>query len=99
MGPAEDVLTGPLHTYTRALLDVVPEAGGIDRPILQGEPPDPTRIPPGCRFHLTMPGGRLGRRGGGGWRPPAGQDLGLVELRRGHLAACHLAASRARSTA
>ncbi len=28
LGPTEDVLLRPLHPYTRALLDVVPEAGG-----------------------------------------------------------------------
>ena len=36
IGPAEDVLTEPLHPYTQALLDVVPEAGGH-------RPPDPDR--------------------------------------------------------
>ena len=46
IGPAEDVLLNPFHPYTKALLDVVPEAGGLERPILAGEPPDPTRIPP-----------------------------------------------------
>ncbi|MFB3738338.1 MAG: ABC transporter ATP-binding protein, partial [Candidatus Velamenicoccus archaeovorus] len=61
IGPADEVLTGPLHPYTRALLDVVPEAGGIDRPILQGEPPDPTRVPPGCRFHPRCPEVASGR--------------------------------------
>ncbi len=55
IGPAEDVLTKPLHPYTKALLEVVPEAGGLDRPILTGEPPDPTRIPEGCRFHPRCP--------------------------------------------
>ena len=44
LGPTEDVLLRPLHPYTRALLDVVPEAGGIDRPVLEGEAPDPTKI-------------------------------------------------------
>ena len=34
LGPTEDVLLRPLHPYTKALLDVVPEAGGINRPIL-----------------------------------------------------------------
>ena len=38
----------PLHPYTQALLDVVPEAGGINRPILEGEAPDPTKIPRGA---------------------------------------------------
>ena len=55
IGPAEEVLLRPQHPYTKALLDVVPEAGGIDRPILPGEPPDPTRIPDGCRFHPRCP--------------------------------------------
>src|SRR4029450_5811240 len=50
IGPTEDVLTEPLHPYTKALLEVVPEVGGLARPILTGEAPDPTRIPEGCRF-------------------------------------------------
>ncbi|HVH52526.1 MAG TPA: ABC transporter ATP-binding protein, partial [Actinomycetota bacterium] len=36
IGPAEAVLTRPLHPYTKALLNVVPEAGGLDRPVLTG---------------------------------------------------------------
>jgi peptide/nickel transport system ATP-binding protein len=93
IGPAEDVLTRPLHPYTRALLDVVPEAGGIDRPILAGEPPDPTRIPTGCRFHPRCPEVASGAAGQAGVEPRCrGEDLGLAELRPGHFAACHLAA-------
>ncbi len=41
------------HPYTRALLESVPVSGG-DRPhrlkAIQGLPPDPTRLPPGCPF-------------------------------------------------
>lgn len=48
-GPTEDVLTNPQHPYTQALLSVLPDAP--ERIILTGEPPDPTRIPTGCRFH------------------------------------------------
>jgi oligopeptide/dipeptide ABC transporter ATP-binding protein len=48
-GPTEDVLTNPQHPYTQALLSVLPESP--ERIILTGEPPDPTRIPNGCRFH------------------------------------------------
>jgi oligopeptide/dipeptide ABC transporter ATP-binding protein len=93
VGPAEEVLTRPLHPYTQALLDVVPEAGGIDRPILQGEPPDPTRIPPGCRFHPRCPVVATGRAEEAGIEAACkGEDLALVELRPQHLAACHLAA-------
>ncbi|MFJ6699298.1 oligopeptide/dipeptide ABC transporter ATP-binding protein [Streptomyces sp. NPDC091272] len=49
-GPVEDVLTSPRHPYTQALLSVLPEAAGAPV-VLTGEPPDPSRIPSGCRFH------------------------------------------------
>jgi oligopeptide/dipeptide ABC transporter ATP-binding protein len=91
-GPAEEVLLRPLHPYTRALLDVVPEAGGIDRPFLTGEPPDPTNVPPGCRFHPRCP--RVADLTAASFDVEArcrGDDLGLVELRPDHFAACHLA--------
>ena len=92
MGPAEDVLTKPLHPYTQALLNVVPEAEGIDRPILAGEPPDPTRIPPGCRFHPRCPELASGRSAQLGVEQKCrAEDLGLLELRPGHSAACHVA--------
>jgi peptide/nickel transport system ATP-binding protein len=48
-GPVEQVLTAPRHPYTQALLSVLPESP--ERVVLTGEPPDPTRIPGGCRFH------------------------------------------------
>ncbi|MFC9844488.1 ABC transporter ATP-binding protein [Streptomyces sp. NPDC060223] len=49
-GEVEQVLTAPQHPYTQALLSVLPEAP--DAPVvLTGEPPDPSRIPSGCRFH------------------------------------------------
>jgi oligopeptide/dipeptide ABC transporter ATP-binding protein len=92
IGPAEEVLQRPLHPYTKALLDVVPEAGGIDRPILQGEPPDPTRIPPGCRFHPRCPVVATGEAAA--LRIEAdcrGLDLALETFGHDHLAACHKA--------
>ncbi|MGW2230326.1 ABC transporter ATP-binding protein [Streptomyces formicae] len=49
-GTVEEVLTAPQHPYTQALLSVLPEAPG-DPVVLTGEPPDPSRIPGGCRFH------------------------------------------------
>ena len=89
-GPTEDVLLRPMHPYTKALLDVVPEAGGTDRPILQGEPPDPTRIPDGCRFHLRCPVVASGRAAELGIEDRCrGEDLALRELGEGHLAACY----------
>jgi peptide/nickel transport system ATP-binding protein len=60
-GTTEQVLTRPRHPYTRALLDVVPEAragSGVSRlrrGMLRGELPDPGNVPPGCRFHPRCP--------------------------------------------
>jgi oligopeptide/dipeptide ABC transporter ATP-binding protein len=55
-GPTETVLANPRHPYTRALLSVVPEVHHVhDSEILSGEPPDPTRVPGGCRFHPRCP--------------------------------------------
>jgi oligopeptide/dipeptide ABC transporter ATP-binding protein len=48
-GPVEQILTSPSHPYTQALLSVLPESQAPV--VLGGEPPDPTRIPHGCRFH------------------------------------------------
>jgi peptide/nickel transport system ATP-binding protein len=97
IGPTEEVLLRPRHPYTKALLDVVPEAGGIDRPILKGEPPDPTRVPPGCRFHPRCPVVASGQAAALGIEARCkGEDLGLEELAPGHLAACYEAALAAR---
>jgi peptide/nickel transport system ATP-binding protein len=52
-GPAPEVLTAPKHPYTKALLSVLPESP--ERIVLTGEPPDPARIPAGCRFHPRCP--------------------------------------------
>ncbi|MEU3214689.1 ABC transporter ATP-binding protein [Streptomyces sp. NPDC006971] len=49
-GEVEQILTAPRHPYTRALLSVLPEAG-TEPVVLTGEPPDPSRVPSGCRFH------------------------------------------------
>lgn len=90
IGPAEDVLMRPEHPYTKALLDVVPEAGGLERPILTGEPPDPTRIPPGCRFHPRCPVVASGRAAELGIEARCkGDDLGLRAFAPEHEAACY----------
>jgi oligopeptide/dipeptide ABC transporter ATP-binding protein len=97
VGPTRDVLTAPLHPYTRALLDVVPDAERPDalaRPLLAGEPPDPTRIPAGCRFHPRCPalsGGAAEAAGVDG--RCRDDDPMLTQLREAHRAACHLAAA------
>jgi peptide/nickel transport system ATP-binding protein len=58
IGASEEVFANPLHPYTRALVDVMPRMEsrrGKPRALLAGEPPDPSRIPQGCRFHPRCP--------------------------------------------
>ena len=52
-GPTDQVLSAPIHRYTRALLDAVPRLQGPRRElaIIGGEPPDLLDPPSGCRFH------------------------------------------------
>ena len=55
VGPTPDVLQSPQHPYTQALLSVVPDIARTEQIVLTGEPPDPARIPTGCRFHPRCP--------------------------------------------
>jgi oligopeptide/dipeptide ABC transporter ATP-binding protein len=55
VGQTEEMLSAPRHPYTRALLSVVPEHVQMEQQILEGEAPDPRRIPAGCRFHPRCP--------------------------------------------
>ncbi len=66
LGPVDRVCREPLHPYTRALVDAVPElpaAGadsgssrGCDRaPALHGDVPSPLDPPGGCPFHPRCP--------------------------------------------
>ena len=53
-GAARDVLRGPRHPYTRALLDALPHPElPIGTPLrsIGGAPPRPARLPSGCPFH------------------------------------------------
>ena len=60
MGKADDIIDRPVHPYTRALIEAVPEpATGqvnvIKELPISGEIPSPSNIPPGCRFHTRCP--------------------------------------------
>ena len=63
-GMVADLLRNPLHPYTRALLQAIPDADAAnaetERAVPPGEPPSLLHPPPGCRFHprcpLVMPG-------------------------------------------
>ena len=51
-GAAGDVLSSPQHPYTLGLMNSVPKVGQRSRRLqqLDGQPPDPAAMPPGCRF-------------------------------------------------
>jgi oligopeptide/dipeptide ABC transporter ATP-binding protein len=57
--PVSDLLANPLHPYTRALLQAIPDADAANsetyRQIPAGEPPSLLHPPPGCRFHPRCP--------------------------------------------
>ncbi|MGW3954265.1 ABC transporter ATP-binding protein [Streptomyces sp. NPDC004752] len=96
-GPVEEVLTAPRHPYTQALLSVLPEAPG-EPVVLAGEPPDPSRIPTGCRFRARCPVLADGRARQAGLADRCHtDDPGPLAADRTPQAACHWA--RAQATA
>ncbi len=81
------LFTGPLHPYTWALLSAVPTANVRARSRgqrirLQGDPPSPVDLPPGCRFSARCPFAEEQCR----QRVPALRPIGTG----GHRVACHL---------
>ena len=52
-GPRTDILGHPRHPYTRGLLDALPHPEAAATPLvaIQGAPPTPRHVPPGCAFH------------------------------------------------
>jgi oligopeptide/dipeptide ABC transporter ATP-binding protein len=91
-GPAEELLRNPRHPYTRALLSVVPEVVEVERQILRGETPDPTRIPTGCRFHPRCPVVASGEAASLGIEDDCrSRDLSLEPVGPEHVAACYAA--------
>jgi oligopeptide transport system ATP-binding protein len=85
LAPREALFAAPLHPYTVALLSAIPVADPVRertrrRVILQGETPDPSSIPTGCRFHPRCPiATEICRR----------VDPPLVAHAPAHSAACH----------
>jgi peptide/nickel transport system ATP-binding protein len=62
------------------------------REILGGEPPDPTSIPQGCRFHPRCPEVASGRAASLGMEERNRTEIPkLREIRPRHFVACHLA--------
>jgi peptide/nickel transport system ATP-binding protein len=54
IGDADQLSTDPIHPYTKALLDTVPEVGRV-HVRLKGEPANPLEPPSGCEFHPRCP--------------------------------------------
>ena len=56
-GPAAALFEAPAHPYTRALLAAAPriDRGARSHAPMADEPPDPTDLPPGCRFAGRCP--------------------------------------------
>ena len=80
-----ELLENPLHPYTQALIEAVPEPDPRnrfkERRTLRGEPPSPINPPTGCRFHPRCPYAKeICRR----------EEPKLLEVKVGHLVACHL---------
>ena len=88
VGSWRQVLDEPLHPYTVALREAIPqpepapEGAELVAPV-SGEVPDPAHPPVGCPFHPRCP---LAEQVCRDARPD------LEELAPGHLAACHVAA-------
>ena len=94
-GPTEQVLAEPSHPYTQALLSVVPESRHVEPIVLAGEPPDPTRVPAGCRFHPRCPALASGEADEAGVGDACrSQSLPVLPADREHGAACFLSAAR-----
>ncbi|GAA3796180.1 ABC transporter ATP-binding protein [Sphaerisporangium flaviroseum] len=92
-GPVEQVLTSPSHPYTQALLSVLPESPAPV--VLAGEPPDPTRIPGGCRFHprcQVLASGDAARAGVD--HACRSEPLAVLSASGGSQVACHYAGVR-----
>jgi len=83
MAPSRELFEHPLHPYTQGLMESFPALTGPRRKLegIPGSPPDLISPPSGCRFHPRCP-----KRFG----PCDSVRTKLVEVRPGHLVACHL---------
>jgi peptide/nickel transport system ATP-binding protein len=57
LGATKTIFDRPLHPYTQGLLEAFPSIRGPRVPLkgIPGNPPDLSRVPPGCRFQPRCP--------------------------------------------
>ena len=81
-GTVEQIIESPLHPYTKALIEAVPDLWreGKVRAI-PGYPPDLRNPPSGCRFHPRCPFAKAGLCDT--------TEPEFVEVEKGHWVACH----------
>ncbi|MDK2914127.1 MAG: peptide/nickel transport system ATP-binding protein [Thermococcaceae archaeon] len=81
-GTVEQILENPLHPYTKALIEAVPDLWkeGKVRAI-PGYPPDLRNPPSGCRFHPRCPLAKAGLCDA--------EEPEFEEVEKGHYVACH----------
>ena len=84
MGDTEQVFSNPMHPYTKALFEAVPQPvpGRIKKnAALSGEIGNPLNPPPGCRFHPRCVDAKAECRL---------TEASLTEVGPGHQVACHI---------
>ena len=87
-GTVEQIVENPLHPYTKALIEAVPDLWKESEVrAIPGYPPDLRNPPPGCRFHPRC--GVFKERSSLRGLCDA-VEPGMIEYESGHFVACHL---------